>query len=151
MSESASNPFSQPWTLTRRTVMFMSLIAVLPAVEPQSTSESWIVSRGFAGLRARAFQAVPMHFALLFFTVTPVALTTMQPVTFFASTIALSTLTVRSPLTVVSDVPAGTPVVDASGNPVGGGVGVGVGVAVGVGEGVGVGLGVGVGVAAASA
>jgi len=52
------------------------------------------------------------------------------------------------PVYAVSVVPGGTPVFDASGNPVGCGVGegVGVGVAVGVGVGVGEGVGVGVGV-----
>src|SRR5690349_13208977 len=87
-------------------------------------------------------------------TTTSAALMSREPLTVLPSMTVPRVVMVSGPVEVVRFTPAGTPVLEASGKPLGAGVGVGVGLGSGVGVGVvlgvgvgSVGVGVGVGVA----
>src|SRR5256714_2253891 len=112
---STSEPFSQSWTLTRVAVKLVSPMAV-PLVLPQSISVSWTTRP--VPLYAPSLLAITYELRQLTLErlmTTPGALTVTQPWMSLPSTTVFAVVMTRSPLTVLSEVPAGTPVQVASG------------------------------------
>src|SRR3954469_7381847 len=112
---STSEPFSQSWMLTRVAGKLVSPMAV-PLVFPQSISVSWTtrpVPLYAPSLLATTYELRQLTLERLM--TTPGALTVTQPWMSLPSTTVFAVVMTRSPLTVLSEVPAGTPVQVASG------------------------------------